>query len=298
MKVLLLGSDGFIGKRVVEKAKNHELFMADRTKRTDANYIQLNLLNQKLVKDFLGEIRPDVVINCAGTVENNESALETNPVITENLLQGILQTNLKVNKVIILGSAGEYGNVDRAFLPVTEETPCRGENPYARSKIEETAIGLQYSRKKKVPVVVARIFNPIGPGMSQRLLLPSLINQIESIKHGKKDFIEMSRLDSKRDYVSVDDIALALWMIVEKKTNYDVYNIGSGKETTNKTLLKIILEEYGLSLGELGIKEVSERPEPSVASWADISRIRHDLGWEPQHTLEETIKDIIKNIKE
>ena len=88
-------------------------------------------------------------------------------------------------------------------------------------------------------------------------------------------------------------MAKAIRTLIEKPTHHQEYNIGSGKATTNKELIERVLRFAGVG-HEVELTELSDTPEPSVASAADISRISRDTGWKPSIDISETIKDIVR----
>jgi len=292
MRILVFGSSGFIGKSVVAAlAADHEVYRGDRTSDGNKNGLAVDLLDQASVLEVLNSVKPEVVINCAGTVENNEKALAINPVITLNIFQAIVLTKLPVKKVIISGSAGEYGIVDKDGS-VDEKVPLMGTSFYARSKVLESSVALAFSRLSGIPVVVTRIFNPIGAGMHPRFLLPNLIKQGWEIKAETRTRVELSRLDAKRDYINVLDIAEAIKLIAENDCPNTVYNIGSGNPITNGQLMEGILEQLGVELGKVTLVETSEMPEPNYAVHADITRMNTDFGWKPEYDIATTINQV------
>jgi len=104
-------------------------------------------------------------------------------------------------------------------------------------------------------------------------------------------------LDSRRDYIDARDFALAIQALVENQPKQDVYNIGSGKSTSNQELIDLLLK-YSQLAKRPEIIEAMDRPEPKVAAKADINRIHSELGWSPSIPLEETIKDIVNDTTE
>jgi len=292
MKILILGSSGFIGKAVVETLKlNHEIFKGDRASDGHKNSLVVDLLDHDSVFELLNQVKPEVIINCAGTVENSEKALEINPVITLNILQSVLLAKIPVKKVIISGSAGEYGIVKKTG-PVDEDVPLMGTSFYARSKIMESSVARSFADLSGIPVVIARIFNPIGAGMHPRFLLPNLIKQGWEIKAGERKTVELSRLDAMRDYINVLDIAEAIKLIAENDCPQAVYNIGSGNPITNGQLMEGILEQLGVELDKVSLVETSVTPEPNYAVHADITRMNTDFGWKPKYDIATTINQV------
>lgn len=290
MKILVVGANGFIGRQVsVLLQKEHKVYRAVRNASSD-NEVVVDLLDEKTVLAALKNIRPNIVINCAGVVENSEKA-KMNVIFTQHLLDAVVKSGLNLNKIIICGSAAEYGIVEKHDISVAENHSLKPNTEYGINKMKESQCALEFRRKFKLPVVVARIFNPIGLGMHERMIIPGILRQAEAIKNGKADTIEVSRLDSRRDYINVKDVATAIKAIVEKTTNYEVYNVGSGVSTSNMQLIQLALKNYDLPKTPK-LSETMSEPEPPFATKADISRIKTDLSWQPQCTIEESIKEV------
>ena len=296
MKILVFGSNGFIGRTVVKTlTPEYEVYKGDRSSDGGANSFVVDLLDQASIISILDSVKPEVIINCAGTVENTEKALSINPIITLNILQSVQLKHLSVKKIIICGSAGEYGIVENEG-PVSEETPLMGTSFYARSKVLESSAALAFAGTTNLPVIVARIFNPIGVGMHPRFLLPNLIGQVREIKSGKRKTVELSRLDAKRDYINVLDIAEAIKLLIESDNTSGVYNVGSGQPITNQQLLNGIFEQQGVPEDKYTLSETCSSPEPNYAVDADISKITKEVGWVPKYDIQTTIKQIAEEL--
>ena len=290
MKVLIIGSNGFIGKSVQKVLSlEHEVFVANRQKSGEKSY-KIDLLNPEIIEQVLREVQPDAVINCAGII-NAADDFTLNITFTKNLLEAIIKSDIRLKRIIISGSAAEYGLIRSSDLPVGEETPLNATSEYGASKVLEEQTARKYAKQNSLPIVVARIFNPIGSGMKGRFLIPNLVQQISDYKNRQTDTIKINRLDSARDYVSVDDISNAFNALLKGEPTYFAYNIGSGVSTTNAGLLQMLLEDMNLANPQ--ILQTSDIVEPLAAVQADISRLKKDFDWSPKVSLEKTIKEII-----
>jgi len=295
MRVLVIGADGFMGRNVVEAlSDNHEVYKALRLV-TDTNprSFSVELGSKDSIRDALIRSRPQAIINCAGIVTNTSEARK-NVEFTRNILSTVIEQGKPYPKVIITGSASEYGVVEDVDEPVNEDHPLNPQGDYAHSKVEEVKVAQAYAKEHDIDVIVARIFNPIGPGMGDKFLLTSLLKQINDLRVGRSGEITLSRLDSKRDYIDVRDVAMAMRLFIETgdKSHHVLQNIGSGIATTNGQLLDALLTRFELPRKPT-IIETRDDPEPTLAARADISRIMVEYGWRPKYNLEKTIKDII-----
>ncbi len=298
MKVLILGAEGFVGRHVKQQLlANHKIISAIRDENASGNDYFVDLESKESIVDSLIKTHPEVIINCAGIVENSERA-RLNVVFSTNLMEAVHQSGIKKpEKIIISGSAAEYGVVSPGNIPVNENVSLNANAGYGLSKVQEETTCLRLGDKYGLKVVVARIFNPIGAGMHSRFLIPKIIEQIREIEQGTRLAIEVNRLDSRRDYVSVKDIGLAIKTLVENNPKESVYNIGSGKSTSNGELVKLLIDFSKLK-DKPPVTESSKQEEPLVAIEADISRIKDEFGWIPSYTIEDTLKEIIDATKQ
>jgi len=284
-KALIIGTNGFIGRYASKSLRtDYDVIEVNRHSSRHSKQLRIDLLDQASIDTVLTSIQPDCIVNCAGIVENNENAYK-NIDMTMNLLKSVVSTKCAVKKIIILGSAAEYGECSMEDLPVKETKSLRPKSDYGISKKKEIEQALSFSKNHNLPIIVLRIFNPLGAGMNKRFLVSSIKEQIEQYQAGAIDSIKVSRLDSSRDYISVYDISSAIKAALESKHENAVYNVGSGTSIT-------ITKCYDIS-EELRIVETSDIKEPLTAVQADISKIIADLHWHPTHLLDDIVKEIV-----
>lgn len=291
MKVLVIGSNGFLGRHLVRELRtDNQLDVYDASHENGAK-ITVDLLDKTTIKNALERFRPDVIVNCAGIVANDITAYK-NVEFCRNLFEVIAQSEHPFPKVIITGSASEYGVVGNKDM-ISETAPLKPTSDYGISKMQEEETAAKFSKEFNINVVVARIFNPIGSGMGDKFLITNLLRQVNEVKNHLSDSIEISRLDSFRDYIDIRDAVSALHnMVVIDRVGYMAVNIGSGKATSNGEILENILRLVELD-EKPTIIETRTEPEPLYASCADISRIKSEYNWEPKYDLVSTIEEII-----
>lgn len=292
MKVLVIGADGFVGRNTVKELRKDASLEVITASRKHTEDLVIDLSDRLSIEAAIMSVEPDVIVNCAGVVANDENAFK-NGEFCRNLFEAIIARGVLYPKVIITGSAAEYGVVESPG-PVDEDTPLNATSDYGKSKIEEVAIAQKYAEEYNIDLVVARIFNPIGPGMGDKFLLTSLLKQIDGYRDGDTSNISVSRLDSKRDYIDVRDLASAIHHFVTGSNidHHVVQNIGSGVSTSNGEILENILRLVELD-EKPTIIETRTEPEPLYAACADISRIKSEYNWEPKYDLVSTIEEII-----
>lgn len=250
----------------------------------------IDLLQPSSIAAALANVQPDVIINCAGVMAAAGSA--SNTAMTGNLLQEVLESGLDVRSVVISGSASVYGSVDPEDLPVHESNQLGAVSVYGRDKVREECLGRLYRYSFGIPVVAARIFNPIGVGMQSRQLLPTICRQLQQWKAGRREHLEVTRLDAARDYLSASDVARGLAALAYGQPQEFAYNIGSGKETSNAALLQRVFMLAGLD-DVPRVYQSSLLPELPLASQADTNSINSEFGWTTAVALDDSILEVL-----
>lgn len=291
MRILVFGVSGFVGKHVYDRLQNaHEVYgVARRVEVGDTRTLIADLTDTNQVVSVLKKTKPQVVMNCAGLFTNDQDVSQ-NKVFTKNILDAASQAR-SVKRMIFCSSASVYGVINDPSVPVIESAQLNATSDYGISKIEEEETAKDLGSKYGIETVAARIFNPIGVGANPRLLVPSLLRQVEEISSGQRTKIEVSRLDAKRDFVDIQDVARAFEILATSHLKYHIFNIGSGKTTTIAELLDTILEEK-FPNKNVGVAQMADQPELVVACKADISRL-HELGWSPEISLDQSIKEMM-----
>jgi len=291
MKIFVAGGNGFVGSHVSEYLEGtNEVYRGTRV--GEGEGIPLDLLDKEDVERVIADVRPDVIINCAGVV-GVDGNLDSNKEISKNLLEAAVSAGISLKRFIMCGSAGEYGVVPPEDLPVKETQPLAAAQPYPVSKINEERFVREYADEHSIDAIIARLFNPIGANMAPRYLISGVLRQVEAIRNGESDKIEVGRLDALRDYIDVDDVAEAIGKLATCTTHeFPEYNIGSGVATDNQTLVKQLLE-YSQIPSTVPVVETSENPEAPLACQADITRLENEFGWKPKRSLSETLKGAV-----
>lgn len=289
MTVLVIGAKGFIGSNVAKRlSQDLEVVSGDRQNDGTGEEVFVDLTDKQSILAALNQVQPEVVVNCAGIVENNEKAA-LNPGMTQNLLEVITESGIQLHRIVVLGSAAEYGIVEQLEGAIAEETPLLATSPYGISKVDEGKIVEKFRVENNLPIIVARLFNPIGNGMPERMLIPRIFSQLQEVQAGEKSGIEISRLDSYRDYIDVRDVAEAIYKIVTGEPKHVIYNVGSGARTSNGELIGAVLRAKGT---DVPVLETSTEPEPNFAAQADISKLTNDFGWKPVYTIDDVVKEL------
>jgi len=297
-KVLITGSEGFIGSHLTEA-----LIKQGCQVRAFVLYNSFNSWgwldhSEPQIKNnidvFVGDIRDphlikqamkgyNVVFHLAALIaipysySAPSTYIDTNITGTLNVVQAARE--LGVNKVIHTSTSEVYGTA--RFVPITEDHPLQAQSPYAASKIGADSIAMAYYHAFGTPVGIIRPFNTYGPRQSARAIIPTVITQISS---GQRT-ISLGNLSPTRDFNYVKDTVKGFISFAESdKTIGEVINFGSNHEVSIGELAKMIADIMGVEI-EIVSDKARIRPEKSEVDrlWADNKKANILTGWTPEY---------------
>jgi NDP-hexose 4-ketoreductase len=281
-RVLLFGGSGFLGGHVVT-ALDGRAVTIQAGRRSALRHDLVNDGATKLVT-LLREVNPDVVVNCTGLLSGSAAELVSANVLTTAYLLDAISATAAKTRLVVLGSAGEYGVVP-AGVPVSEDSPTVPVATYGITKLASTSM----VSASHLDAVSLRVFNPIGPGVGADTVLGRAAASIRTALHHGENKILLGPLDSYRDFVDVRDVAGAIATVaLADEVTHRVMNVGSGHAVLIRDAVKLLAEVAGFT------GEISEADPPvhrsGAVTWiaADISRITA-LGWHPGHDLRASI---------
>lgn len=184
-----------------------------------------------------------MIINLAGLVgiglswKDPQRTVELNTIGTINILEAIRESGIKT-KLVVVGSAGEYGRLYDHGENVTEDMPVKPEDPYSISKYMQEML---YIDRYGLDISAARLFNIVGAGQPKGFLFSDFAGGVAAAEAGVQDQVLVGNLQSARDYVHITDACKALRLIIEKGRSAQVYNICSGKAYKAREVLDMML---------------------------------------------------------
>lgn len=310
-RVLITGITGFVGQHLTKYLKDHfpgsvEIYGTTRSlvDRGDETFAGVKLLHaeltlQKDLDDVVGRVKPDEVYHLAALSSPAESFLAPTETIANNvgaqahLFEALRKSHLLETKVLIVTSSDIYGLVKRSDLPINEKTLFRPSSPYAVSKITQDYLAWQYYSSYGMPIIRVRPFPHVGPKQTDHFVLSSFAKQIALIEKGKQEpVVKVGNLEAKRDFTDVRDMVRAYVLLMKKGIPGDVYNAGSGESTKIIVLLNKLLV---LSTAKIttSVDQSRMRPSDIPELRCDARKIRRVTGWQPEISLEQTLKDTL-----
>ena len=297
-KILVTGSDGFIGSHLVEA-----LVRAGHDVRAFVFYNSFNSWGwldhspadiRESLDVFAGDIRDphgvreaakgcDLIFHLAALIaipfsyHSPDAYVDTNIRGTLNVLQAA--RDLDVGRVVHTSTSEVYGTA--RFVPITEDHPLQGQSPYSATKIGADQMALSFWRSFQTPVTIIRPFNTYGPRQSARAVIPTIISQILS----GQPAIRLGSLHPTRDFNYVTDTVRGfIAMGLTKGIEGEVINIGSNFEVSIGDIVRTIQEEIGRNV-EVVVEDTRLRPPLSEVErlWACNRLAGERLGWRPEY---------------
>ncbi len=233
--------------------------------------------------------QPEVIINFAALAHGASWTkswrfYNTNVTALAKMVEGLTMRDY-LKRFIQVGSSELYGAVDH---PADEDYALTPTSPYAVSKMAGDLHLVSMFNVKQFPMNIIRPSNAYGPGQQLYRILP---RAVMCGLTGKKLPLEGGG-GAKKSYLHAQDVARALHRIAEKAPAGRIYNAGAEEPVSIRTLVELVARELEISFNEL-VEIKPGRPGEDAQYWLDSSRIKDELGWEPEISIEEGVRDMV-----
>lgn len=322
-RILVTGGAGFIGSNFVQYILDHQKDLVllvnldlltyagnlENLKGVEGDpryrFVKGDIRDKDLVEKLFAEYDFDTVVHFAAESHVDRSILEpelfltTNIVGTQTLLDAAKRhwklspedkysrdykpgvRYLQVSTDEVYGALGKEGMF-------TETTPLSPNSPYSASKASADMVVRAYHETYGMPVNITRCSNNYGPYQFPEKLIPLMIHNARTDKalpvYG--DGMQI------RDWLHVHDHCAAIATVLEKGKAGEIYNVGGNNEKANIEIVRLILQELGKP--ESLITHVKDRPGHDRRYAIDNTKITTQLGWKPEYTFEEGIRETIR----
>ena len=304
--VLVTGGAGFIGSHLVARLlkEGFEVVVLDNLSTGSLENLELCLENENLrfvkgsiideqamreaLKDVEAVFHLAAITSVPYSVEYPGITREVNVDGTRKLLEECLSAG--VERFIYVSSCAVYGEPE--YLPIDEEHPARPVSPYAESKLEAERLCREFQKAYGLKSTIVRPFNVYGPRMKRGRYGGVIARFIERLRLNKPPIIYGDGTQT-RDFVHVWDIINALMLTLNnQKAIGEIFNVASGVATSIGQLAKLVMELLGVD----GLRPLYRpaRNGDIKHSYADISKAKARLGYEPKISLKEGVATLFR----
>jgi UDP-glucose 4-epimerase len=310
MKILVTGGAGYVGSACLRHlvAQGHEAVAYDNLAEGHpsavggARFVEGDIADTEKVTGVLQDMDAEAVMHFAAatyvgeSVTNPEYHYRNNIAGTLSLLNAMRAAG--VERMLFSSTCATYGNSPE--VPMNEEAPQDPCSPYARTKLAVEWMIRDFSHAYGLGFTLLRYFNAAGASEDGRfgeyhnpethlipIVLQTLLGQRESVSVYGNDYPTPDGT-CIRDYIHIDDLASAHLLAIEKTTprTQEVFNVGTG---SGQSVMEIIDACEAVTGKKVPWEAAPRRPGDPPALVADPTKLRSRLGWEPRHTIRDTI---------
>ena len=308
MRILVTGGAGFIGSNFVRRIAGGSLSGISSVVVLDKltyagvlvnldsakgmkgfRFVEGDICDSKLVSELLADV--DAVVNFAAESHVDRSIgsaaefVETNVGGVQVLLDAIKASGRKI-RFVQVSTDEVYGSIESGSW--TEEWPLMPNSPYSATKAGGELLARAYHKTHGLDVVTTRCSNNYGTHHFPEKLIPLFVT---NLLEGKKVPV-YGNGRNVRDWLHVDDHCRGIHKVLMNGRPGEVYNIGGGRELTNNEITSLILAAMGKD--ESSIESVEDRKGHDLRYSVDWTKIKNELGYEPQVKFEDGLRDTIQ----
>lgn len=303
MRILLAGGVGFVGSNLLPHLLNDpeysNITVLDNLRYTSNPELIGNFSKNKKFRFIEGDVRDmdlvqklvkenDIIINLAAetfvdnSISNSKIFFETNVLGVHNLLEAA--RSFGTTKFLQTSTDEVWGQIKKGEY-FTESSPYAPRNPYAASKASADHIVRAFGETYGIPFNIVHFTNLYGPWQYPEKLIPlSIVRLLE----GKSVRI-YGEGNNIRTYLHVEDSIRGFLKVLKEGKTGESYALGTQDEKTNMEVARTLLAVFGKPESE--IEHITDRPGNDLRYAVDYSKVKHELGWEPQIEFNDGVRD-------
>ena len=300
VRLLVVGGNGFIGRHVVERgvacgwqvtSLSRSLPATPGHGTSAAHMVVADIADAEQLRSALGEAAFDYVVNCGGSIDHTplsrggRSVLDCHFGGVLNLVQTVDRRALRA--FVNIGSSDEYGDAPAPQSETAREAPI---SPYSLGKAAATHLLQMLHRTEGIPAITLRLFLTYGPGQDARRFVPQVVRGCLEDRT-----FPASAGEQIRDFCFVDDTVAAVFAALRAPAAHgEVINVASGVPVAIREVIETVRRLVGKGTPRFG--DIPYRPGESMALYANISRARSLLDWQPTVPLVAGLERVIRSL--
>jgi UDP-glucose 4-epimerase len=301
-KVFIVGGAGFIGSHLVQLCleQKYQVWVYDDfstgrkeflPKSVALHVVEGDILDTEPLSNWIDECAPDTLYHLAAIhyipacEKMPERALRVNVEGTQNVLNACAQH--PVPRILFASTGALYDPVNTGLL--METSPVKAHDIYSISKLSGEQLLKHHVSKNGGQAIITRFFNTVGRHETNPHIVPTIMAQLAD---GSRQ-IKLGNLRPRRDYVHVQDVAEALFILgsIPMEQPFDIFNIGSGQEYSVQELVVLCSEVIHEPIEIISAPEL-QRSVDRPNQLADLTKIHQVSGWNPKRTLKQALCEV------
>jgi GDP-4-dehydro-6-deoxy-D-mannose reductase len=292
MRALVTGAAGFVGTHLVRdlRARGVDVVAVDRL--SGRGITPVELTDRAAVATLVARTSPSHVFHLGGLLRAPDyaSLYEVNVIATAHLLEALSGLAMKP-RVLVASSSAVYGT-GPADAPMVESRPAAPLNHYGASKVAQEAVVLQAVGTHRLPALISRTFNIVGPGQPATLAAGSFAEQLARAERLPSPHLETGDLSAIRDFVDVRDVVAAMRALMEHGEPGQAYNVCTGVPRTISLCVDGLIAacRVKVSVAQAASRSHTHALEAQVG---DPGRLKALTGWRPEVSFEQSMNDLL-----
>jgi len=307
--VLITGAGGFVGRHLIQYALNRDADVVglrkpgkSRIAPGQVDWYSVDVTNQSRITQVISRLDPDWVFHLAGvshvprSIKHPRKTYQVNFKGTLNLLESLSSHNGQTS-VLLAGTASEYGETARDYIPLSESDPLAPNTPYGVSKASMDLLGGQWGHSSQLDVIRVRASPHTGPGQRDRFVCSNFARQVSAIERGSKPVLNVGNVGVVRDILDVRDVVDAYWKLMNSDVTTGVFNVCRGEGHALEQVIEIL---RNLTDGSFEVEPEPERKRSDeiFKIVGDPSLLKTQVDWTPNYELRRTIEDLLSYWRE
>ena len=238
---------------------------------------------QKSIQDADWVFHLGALADIVPSIQRPEDYFQANVNGTFNVLEAA--KHAQVQRFVYAASSSCYGIPD--IYPTSEFAEIRPQYPYALTKRLGEELVMHWAQVYQLPAVALRLFNVYGTRSRTSGTYGAVFGVFLAQKLANKPFTVVGDGTQTRDFTYVTDVANAFLTAAKSSRCGEIYNVGSGQTISVNRLVELLVGE---------VTYIPKRPGEPDCTFADITKIRHDLNWQPKVNIKKGVERVLENI--